>query len=317
MKKTFLILLVLLCVATMAVASASAAENMVSDDLGAIDLDDNAIEPVSSTESDFSTSDNLAIDDSSESISDDSGTNDKSLEAAPLKDGETTIYVSTTGDDSNDGLSEANSVATVGKAVEIVNSSTGTDFKIFVKNGNYNIQKIDSPAAKNVRLIGESKEGAILHASGTYGINIYEDNISWNIENLTICDLNDTAGTSAAIRFYSDTPSSMNNCILRNITAKNGAILFNNEGTTTISNTIIEDCYGATSSGSCIISVTGDGVLNLDNIEIHGCSLDETIAGTSTAYYLRAILYINTYGATVNLINSRITENAGPMGALL
>ena len=317
MKKTFLILLVLLCVATMAVASASAAENMVSDDLGAIDLDDNAIEPVSSTESDFSTSDNLAIDDSSESISDDSGTNDKSLEAAPLKDGETTIYVSTTGDDSNDGLSEANSVATVGKAVEIVNSSTGTDFKIFVKNGNYNIQKIDSPAAKNVRLIGESKEGAILHASGTYGINIYEDNISWNIENLTICDLNDTAGTSAAIRFYSDTPSSMNNCILRNITAKNGAILFNNEGTTTISNTIIEDCYGATSSGSCIISVTGDGVLNLDNIEIHGCSLDETIAGTSTAYYLRAILYINTYGATVNLMNSRITENAGPMGALL
>ena len=87
----------------MAVASASAAENMVSDDLGAIDLDDNAIEPVSSTESDFSTSDNLAIDDSSESISDDSGTNDKNIKATPLKDGKTNIYVTTTGKDTNHG----------------------------------------------------------------------------------------------------------------------------------------------------------------------------------------------------------------------
>jgi len=317
MKKTFLILLVLLCVATMALSSASAAsDDIVSDDVGTVDLDDNAIDTLSSTESDFS-SDNLAIDDADSSISDDSGTNDKSLESAPLKEGGTTIYVSTTGSDENDGLSEATSVATVGKGIEIVNATEGTDFTIRVANGNYNIEKIDSPAAKNVNLIGESKEGAILHASGTYGFNIYEDNISWNIENLTICDLNDTAGTSAAIRFYSDTPSSVNNCIFRNITAKNGAILFNNEGTTTISNTTIEDCYGATSSGSCIISVTGDGVLNLDNIEIHGCSLDETIAGTSTAYYLRAILYINTYGATVNLINSRITENEGPMGAMI
>ena len=47
----------------MAISSASAAsDDIVSDDAGAVNLDDNAIDTVSSTESDFS-SDNLAIDD--------------------------------------------------------------------------------------------------------------------------------------------------------------------------------------------------------------------------------------------------------------
>jgi hypothetical protein len=317
MKKTFLILLVLLCVASMTVASASAAdEDIVSDDIDSISLDDNAIDTVSSTESDFS-SDNLAIDDSDSPISDDSGTNDKSVGAAPLKDGETTIYVKTDGSDENDGLSEATAVATVGKAVSIVNSTQGTDFTIRVANGNYNIDKIESPEAKNVNLIGQSKEGTILHATGTYGINIYEDNIIWNIEDLTICDLNTTTTTAAAVRFLGNGQSTVNNCIIRNITAKQGAIYFNTEGTATVSNTIIEDIYGNANSGACSISIVDDGILNLDNVDIHGCDLDESVAGTSTAYYLRAIIYVNTYGATVNLMNSRITENNGPIGAII
>ena len=254
MKKTFLILLVLLCVATMAISSASAAsDDIVSDDVGTVDLDDNAIDTVSSTESDFS-SDNLAIDDADSSVSDDSGTNDKSLESAPLKEGGTTIYVSTTGSDENDGLSEATSVATVGKGIEIVNATEGTDFTIRVANGNYNIEKIDSPAAKNVNLIGESKEGAILHASGTYGINVYEDGIKWSIENLTICDFNSTTSTSAAVRcFAEDSDFNITNCIFKNIGSKNGAIYITSTGARYISNVLIEDCLGTYSSTSSII----------------------------------------------------------------
>ena len=109
MKRTFLILLVLFCVATMAVSSVSAAsDDMAIDDVAAIN--DNAINEVS-LETDDSISDSIqaGVDDS----------DDKSLEPAPLKDGASTIYVSKTGDDSNDGLSEENAVATIAKGYEL------------------------------------------------------------------------------------------------------------------------------------------------------------------------------------------------------
>ena len=109
MKRTFLILLVLFCVATMAVSSVSAAsDDMTASDFAAID--DNAINEVS-LETDDSISDSIqaGVDDS----------DDKSLEPAPLKDGASTIYVSKTGDDSNDGLSEENAVATIAKGYEL------------------------------------------------------------------------------------------------------------------------------------------------------------------------------------------------------
>ena len=86
MKKTFLILLVLLCVATMAVASVSAAsDDAVSDDADTgLTLSDNTIDSISSTDSDAS------ISDSSQDIAaSDSGTDDKSVGASPLNDGTT------------------------------------------------------------------------------------------------------------------------------------------------------------------------------------------------------------------------------------
>ena len=313
MKKTFLILLVLFCVATMALSTASAAtDDTVSDDVGTVDVD-NTIETVSSSESDFS-SDNLAIDDEP-SISDDSGANDKSLESAPLKEGGTTIYVSTTGSDENDGLSEATSVATVGKGIEIVNATEGTDFTIRVANGNYNIEKIESPAAKNVNLIGESKEGAILHASGTYGINVYEDNIKWSIENLTICDFNSTTSTSAAVRcFASDSDFNITNCIFKNIGSKNGAIYITSTGARYISNVLIEDCFGTYSSTSSIIHLYGEGQVVLDNIEIKGSYMDPSVG---TATYLRSVIYADQSQTNVILKNSRIIDNIGAIGSLI
>ena len=341
MKKTFLIFLVLLCVAFIGLASVSAAsDDIVSEDADTVLAVDNAIESVGSTDS------VAPISEPSPAIeAGDSGTNDKSLGAIPdtipddlddsedelneenpvnavsnLGDGEgsgNVIYVSANGSDDNDGSTQAAAVATIGKAVEIANASASTDLTISVGNGNYDISKIESPAGKNINLIGESKEGTIIHASGTYGINVYEDGVNWNIENLTICDLNSTTTTAAAIRFLGNGQSTINNCIIKNIAAKQGAIYFNSEGTATVSNTLIEDIYGNANSGAASISIVSDGVLNLDNVDIRGCTLDDSIAGESTAYYLRAIIYVNTYGATVNLMNSRITENNGPIGSII
>ena len=227
------------------------------------------------------------------------------------------IYVKEDGNDENDGLSEATAVATIARAVEIVDASQGTDFTILVSNGNYYISKIESPEAKNVNLIGESRDGVILHASGTYGINVYEDDVSWNIEKVTVCDLNNTAGTSAAVRFLGNGTSSMNDCAIKNITAKYGALYLNTKGTVNISNTLIENIYGSTASGASSIYVYDSGTFNFDNIEVSGCTLDETVAGTSTAYYLRAVFYVNDYYATINLFNSRIIDNVGPIGAII
>ena len=227
------------------------------------------------------------------------------------------IYVKPDGNDEKDGLSEATAVGTIARAVEIVGASQGTDFTILVSNGDYYISKIESPEAKNVNLIGESRDGVILHASGTYGINVYENDVSWNIEKVTICDLNNTAGTSAAVRFLGNGTSSMNDCAIKNITAKYGALYLNTKGTVNISNTLIENIYGATTNGASSIYVYDSGTFNFDNVEVSGCTLDESVAGTSTAYYLRAVFYVNDYSATVNLFNSRIIDNVGPMGAII
>lgn len=131
MKKTFLIFLVLLCVATMAVSTVSAAsDDIASDSDTSLALNDNAIESVSSTDNYTSIGAN------------DHGTNGKSLGAtnvdsedglneentvksvSNLGDGEGTanvIYVAATGSDENDGSSQATAVASIGKAIQIAN----------------------------------------------------------------------------------------------------------------------------------------------------------------------------------------------------
>ena len=109
----------------------------------------------------------------------------------------------------------------------------------------------------------------------------------------------------------------MNDCAIKNITAKYGALYLNTKGTVNISNTLIENIYGATTNGASSIYVYDSGTFNFDNVEVSGCTLDESVAGTSTAYYLRAVFYVNDYSATVNLFNSRIIDNVGPMGAII
>ena len=126
----------------MGIASVSAASEIVSDDTVQTTIDDNAIDEVILEETDNAVSGGLQSDvdtpisDMDESETD--NTNDKSLGSSSLKDGETTIYVSKTGSDSNDGLSEETAVATVAKAYEL--SSNGST--INVGAGTYSVYGI-------------------------------------------------------------------------------------------------------------------------------------------------------------------------------
>ncbi len=323
--------MVLLCVATMAVASASAAsDDIVSDDADtSISLSDNTPEPISSTDSDAVAVDSVSDDESLGAIPLDdetslSATVEDSKEelseenAVILRDGESstnTIYVSSTGSDENDGSSQAAAVATLAKAIEIAGASELTDHTIFVANGNYSVAKLESPEGKNINLIGESKEGTIVTASDAYGINVYQDAISWTIENFTFCDYNTNISTSAFLRcFASDSNFVVNNCIFRNIGTKNGPIYITSTGTRRISNCLFENNYGTYSSTSSIIHAYGEGQVILDNIEIKGSYLSPSLGD---ALYLRALIYADASQTNVVLMNSRIHDNNASLGSII
>ena len=291
MKKTFLILLVLLCVATMAVASASAASDDIASDDAAVTLTDNAIGPIGSTDSVASVANSKSLEATDTGFEDELNEENTVNAVSNLGDGEgaNVIYVAANGSDENDGSSQNSPVATLGKAVEIANASALSDHTIYVGDGNYYIEKLESPAGKNINLIGESKEGTIVHGTGPYAINVYEDAINWTIANFTFCDFNSTTSTSSFLRcFAADSNFAVDNCIFRNIGSKNGAIYITSTGTRRISNCLFEDNFGTYSSTSSIIHLYGEGQVTLDNIEIKGSYQDPSVG---TATYLRSLIY--------------------------
>ena len=235
-----------------------------------------------------------------------------------LKDGASTnIYVSNAGSDTNNGLTPANSVATIAKAFEIVNNTVSSDFTVFVSNGSYDISQIVSRPSKNINLVGESKEETIIHLSGSYGIWICENNIKWNIRNLTFCDLNNTESTSAALRIsVTNAETNISNCVFKNIGAGQGVMYIASSGKTTVSNVFIEDCFGTVTERSSIIGISGSGQVILDNVEIRGSYMLPPALPWDTPY-LESIIYSESRDANATLLNSRITDNNGSIGSII
>ena len=220
------------------------------------------------------------------------------------------IYVSTTGSDENDGSSAANAVATINHALEIAANSTETDFTISVAAGEYTSTTIESPADKNINLIGADRDTTIIHIPDqTYGINVYQDGVNWTIENLTVCDVASTATRSVGVAYTGDGGSFyMNNCVIKNIYSKYGAFTVQTDGgVATLNNTIIENIY-ATAGSSSLMYFNGKGTINLDNIEVHGFALNESYV--SDAAYARTLFYVYGKDDVINLMNSKITDNA-------
>ena len=151
----------------MAAASVSAAsDDIASDDAIQSSIDDNAINEVT-LETDDSVSD--SIDDIIQSDVDSS--DDKSLGASPLKDGEKTIYVSTTGDDSHGGyshggLSEEDAVATISKAYEL----SGDGDTINIAAGTYDQS---SSITLNKSTTFNGAEGTVINRAGSANVFTY------------------------------------------------------------------------------------------------------------------------------------------------
>ena len=239
---------------------------------------------------------------------------------APIVLPEGTIYVSESGDDSNDGLSEENAILTLVHAVDIVKNRENKTAIVYILNGDYTSGPIDisDDVGVSLSIIGQEKDNVIIHGTGAYIFDIYGDNLVWNFKNLDFEGLDSTARTSAALVLYSENGNfTVDNCNFRNINTKLGAIAIGNDnGNTDVTNCIIEDVTGSASSTS-IITINGDGKYVLNNITIMNCKLNEDVASSTTSSYLRSILYVNTYEADVTLSNSKLINNNGPAMSLI
>jgi len=248
------------------------------------------------------------------------------LDNSELADGDTialpegTIYVSENGNDENDGLSESNAIATFLHAVDIVKARENKIATVYVLNGDYTTDaiEIDDNSYVSLSIIGQEKGKATIHGNGDYIFGVSGDNLNWNFKNIDFDGLDSTSRTSAALVLYSKNGNfTVDNCNFRNINSKLGAIAIGNDyGNTNVTNSIIEDVTGSTSSAS-ILTINGDGQFILDNIEIKNCKLDENVASSTTSLCLRSIIYVNTYGADVRLSNSKISNNDGSMLSLI
>ena len=103
-------------------------------------------------------------------ISDIAGQTLSKKEAKPIVLPEGTIYISETGSDENDGLSEETAIATLAHAVEMAKSKENKTATVYVLNGEYTTAAIDIGGDEVVSLsiIGQEKGGVTIHGTGAY-----------------------------------------------------------------------------------------------------------------------------------------------------
>ena len=288
MKKTFLILLVLLCVAAVGMASVSAASDDIASDDDAIQstIDNDAIEEIISDVTDDSISSlDEGIDDTISAPTDDVDETDvKSVDDAPLAEA-STIYVSKTGDDSNDGSSEANAVATIAKGYELA----GDGSTINIGAGTYD-QSSSITVDKSVTFNGA--EGAIINkqTASTFSISYDTPNTAViTIKGLTFTS-SDVASSNPMITVLGPADVRVTDCTFRDCSGgKYGLIRFQSDSIGTIDNCVFKDLNGTTGGNNNYINILGNSVVTVKNSNF-------TNIGSGT--YLRAIIYLNAGTAT-------------------
>ena len=278
----------------MAVSSVSAASDDIATDVAAID--DNAINEVS-LETDDSISDSIqvGVDDS----------DDKSLEPAPLKDGASTIYVSKTGDDSNDGLSEENAVATIAKAYELA----GDGSTINIGAGTYE-QSSSITLDKSITFNGA--DGTTITRTGTANVFTYSGD---EAKTFTLNNLIFTAPTkqnNPIINIGGGGVLLMNNCKLTDAVPGNGngAIKLFYNAKATLDGCEFYGLTGTSSSAAPYLAIQGNSIVEVKNSIFH----DINIADGS---FLRAIIYVNSANANGTVSNCRFYNNSGNMMGII
>ena len=198
-----------------------------------------------------------------------------------------TIYVNTTGNDSNDG-SINHPYLTIDKGIESV-SENGT---IRIANGEYSgIGNTNLTISKNMVITGQSQIKTIINGTETNWIFKVDNNVKLTIQNLTL--INGT-GNGGAIR--NKGTCNVNSCTFTGnaqygMDGGGGAI--NNEGTMTVTGCAFNSDSSSNSGGailnfgamtvkSCTFNSNsariGGAICNLENMTLNGCTFKDNTA---------------------------------------
>ena len=287
----------------MALSSASAAnDDMASDNNLAIDLADNA-SAISYADSDSSPS--IASGDSSQGIAYESITDDESSESGLLGDGATSIYVSKTGDDSNDGLSEENAVATIAKAYELA----GDGSTINIGAGTYE-QSSSITLDKSITFNGA--DGTTITRTGTANVFTYSGD---EAKTFTLNNLIFTAPTkqnNPIINIGGGGVLLMNNCKLTDAVPGNGngAIKLFYNAKATLDGCEFYDLNGTSTAAAPYLAISGNSVVNVKNSIFHNIIIP-------TGSFLRAVIYVNAATATGIISDCSFYNNSANIGGLI
>ncbi len=194
------------------------------------------------------------------------------------------LYVSTSGSNSNSGVSSSVPLATIRHAIDIINTSCGSA-TINLADGIYDENDIDIDLS--VSIIGESEAGTIIDnddASGEYCFKVTTINSDVTLQNLTIRDFKDDAGCA----FYSNKMDNkmvfnsvtFNSCYINSSSTYDGVVfIYYDLGATTSDgadfiNCTFSDNYSAEASYAVAITI-GSYDYDYDyKVTIEGCVFD-------------------------------------------
>ena len=216
--------------------------------------------------------------------------------------GNSTIYVSTDGDDAWDGLSPVyNTTSGPKKTIKNATGTVAINGTVYIAPGTYTESKI--VIDKDMTITGENQKNTIINGqqSGNSIFNILSG-ITVNINNLTLTNNTVTNSYGGAI-YNNGGVLTVTNCTLTNNTANNtaygrGGAIYNNGGVLTVINCTFTD-NTVYEIGGAICNGYG-GVLTVINC---------TFTNNSAANYGGAIC--NSYdGKTLAVINCTFTNNS-------
>ena len=185
--------------------------------------------------------------------------------SAAITSNNSTIYVSTQGNDSYDGLSPEYNATTGSGPKSAIKNATGTvaeNGTIYIANGTYNESRIYID--KNMNIIGENQDNTIINGQKSgYSIFTIASGVTVTITNLTL-----TNGTAEEYggAIYNSGNLNVNNSTFTNSTANyNGGAIYN-EGNLTLGNSTFTG--NTANAGGAITNV--DGTLTVGNSTFTG-----------------------------------------------
>lgn len=237
------------------------------------------------------------------------------------------LYISTSGNDDNDGMSEASPLATIGAAIsltqELFDEAACDTFTYYIGEGTFDAHSIvltNNSAELSVCFIGEGADKTIITAdqtlSTTPGVKFFQtlksahSNMHLSFSQLNISNYGYTTGSSGAVFFIDDAAAAnisikVDACNIDNITSRYGAVYFGKGQTTSFSltNSYLAhvESHNTSNAFSSAIHLQA-GELNVEN-----CVFDSFVRNHKTA----TSQVNNLFGNVINIQNLATNNTVG------